>query len=202
MLKTGAMNAALRTTLLALVQKDAETRARLEADGSLFDGYHPEMQAVHEANAATLADIIELHGWPGADLVGADGAEAAWLVAQHAIGLPSFQRNCLNALEQAAAANAVPAWQPAMLLDRTRIFEGLPQVYGTSFDWDEHGNLSPLPIEDPDGVDERRASVGLPPIEQDVLRHRRQAAGEPRPTDLAERQQRMDEWARTVGWRQ
>ena len=43
-----------RETLLAAARRDLETRERLVRDGSLFDGYHPEMEAVHLENAALL----------------------------------------------------------------------------------------------------------------------------------------------------
>ncbi len=46
------MDETLRATLLAMARHDREVLERLAADGSLFAGYHPEMQAVHEANAA------------------------------------------------------------------------------------------------------------------------------------------------------
>lgn len=187
---------ALAGRLLAMARRDHDTRSRLAADGSLYDGYHPEMQAVHEANAAELAAIVEADGWPARERVGADAADAAWLVAQHAIGRPDFQRRCLALI---AAAPDAPRWQAAMLEDRISSFEGRPQRYGTAFDWDADGRMSPQPIEDPAGVDARRASVGLPPLAETIARHR--AAETPRPADLAARQREAEAWLRQVGWR-
>ena len=183
-----------------MAARDLEVRERLASAGSLFNGYHLEMQAVHEENAGGLDDVIAAWGWPTSELVGDEGAEAAWLIAQHAIGLPPFQRKCLRLLKVAVAAGKAPAWQMAMMPDRIRTFEGRPQVFGTSFDWDEDGEISPRPIEDPDGVDQRRAQVGLPPLAEAVAKHR-VAAAEPRPADLADRAKRMEEWAHEVGWR-
>jgi hypothetical protein len=88
-----------------------------------------------------------------------------------------------------------------MLLDRIRTFEGKPQVYGTSFDWDDAGQMSPLPIDDAEHVDERRAEVGLEPLADAVTRNRDRAALEPAPHDLVQRRRDTDEWAREVGWR-
>lgn len=193
----------LRELLISLARRDAETRRRLAADLSLFDGYHPEMQAVHEENAAVLDRIILEVGWPGAPMVGEEGAEAAWLVVQHAIGLPDFQRRCLELLNEAARIGNIPAWQPAYLLDRILILEGKPQVYGTGHDWDEDGLMSPRPIAEPERVDERRAAVGLPPLAETTARLRfvTDEEGQPKPTNYAERQRSMDAWARSVGWR-
>ena len=193
--------AEIRAKLLAMAAEDCGVRARLAADGSLFDGYHPEMQRVHERNAALLLAILEKSGWPSVSVVGREAADAAWLVAQHAIGLPAFQRRCLAELEAAARAGAVPDWQPAMLLDRIRILEGKNQIYGTSFDWDAKGEMSPLPIKEAAGVDERRRAVGLPPLAEAVAEKRQQSRSEPRPRDFAARQREMESWARRVGWR-
>lgn len=193
----------LRQLLLSLARRDLETRQRLAADLSLFDGYHPEMREVHEENAAILDGIIEERGWPTSGMVGEDGAEAAWLIVQHAIALPLFQRKCLELLQDAAAAGSVPPWQAAYLLDRILIYEGKPQVYGTGFDWDEDGLMSPRPIADPAGVDERRSAVGLPPLAEATARHRLQVESEkqPKPASYAERQRNFDDWVRSVGWR-
>lgn len=194
-------DAGLAEALVALRRHDEAVRAELAADGSLFDGYHPRMQAVHDANAARLEALIAAHGWPGQDRVGADAAEAAWIVVQHAIARPDFQRAMLATLRAEAAAGRVPAWQAAYLEDRIAVHEGRPQVYGTQFDWDDDGRMSPRPIADPDGVDARRASVGLGPLEAAVARQRALSADQPRPADRAARRAAYDAWAVRVGWR-
>jgi hypothetical protein len=104
---------------------------------------------VHESNAQRLEKIIDAFGWPGASLVGEDGAEAAWLILQHAISKPILQRRCLPLLQRAAEQGQALWKQYAMLLDRIRFNERKPQVYGTQFDWDKDGQMSPWPMEDP-----------------------------------------------------
>src|SRR5262245_52910998 len=103
------MNQPLRDELVFMEEEDLRVRAELAADGSRFDGYHPLMEEVHRRNAARLREIIDAHGWPGDHLAGENGAKAAWLIAQHAIGEPSFQRRCLELLQAAAEAGDVPA---------------------------------------------------------------------------------------------
>jgi hypothetical protein len=194
------MDEPLRQTLLALAAEDARVREELAADGSLFEGYHPRMEAVHVKNASVLE--AELHaGWPGVDRVGEDGAEAARRIVQHAIGLPAFQRRCLTLIEHAIAQGDAPAYQAAYLTDRIRTFEGRPQLYGTQFDWDDKGEMSPKPIEDEANVDARRASVDLPPLAEITARHRANIAGQ-RPSDHDKRQQDFETWARKAGWRE
>jgi hypothetical protein len=115
-----------------------------------------------------------------------------------------LQRRGLVLLQEAAARGDVPPVEVAMLDDRIRCFEGRPQRYGTQFDWDEHGRISPLPIEDIEHVDERRAAVGLNPLEERIRQVRADIAEahEAVPPDYAARRREMEAWARAVGWRQ
>jgi hypothetical protein len=66
--------------LIAAARHDIEVRTRLAASGDLFDGYHPEMEAVHDENAALLAQAFDAIGWPGRHALGDDGARAAFLI--------------------------------------------------------------------------------------------------------------------------
>jgi len=77
--------------------RDQRVRARLLRQGALFKGYAEDMEAVHLERTERLNEIGERHGWPGESLVGVDGAEAVWLVAQHAISSPALQRRDFDA---------------------------------------------------------------------------------------------------------
>ncbi|MFL6209813.1 MAG: DUF6624 domain-containing protein [Pyrinomonadaceae bacterium] len=197
------MNDELRQRLLAMAEEDQRIRSELAATGELFKGYHPRMEEVHRRNAQALTDVIAEHGWPGKSLVGADGAHAAWLVLQHAIGNPALQRGCLPLLQEAVTRGEMEPAHAAYLEDRIRSFEGRPQRYGTQLDWDEEGRMCPLPLEDPDRVDEYRRAVGLGPLAERVAQSRAGMMNEPRPTpaELQRRRAEMEAWARSVGWR-
>jgi uncharacterized protein DUF6624 len=188
---------ALAGELIALAAEDKRVRQELLDEGVLFEGYHPRMAAVHRHNAARLAEIMDRAGWPSEVVAGVDGAAAAGLIAQHAIGEPDFQRRCLVELTRAAEAGEVPAWQPAMLDDRIRVFEGRRQRYGTQLEVDEDGYLHPHPIEDAEQVEERRRAVGLEPLAEKLARAERV----PPPANRAEYQRGYERWLREVGWR-
>ena len=174
-------------------------RAQLAADRSLSGGYHPAMETVHRRNAARLREILDERGaWPGRDLVGEDGAGAAWLIVQHAISDPPLQRRSLGLLE---AAEDVDPVHVAMLDDRIRVFEGRPQRYGTQFDWDAHGQINPAPIDDEAAVDRRRAELGLPPLSEALTNLRAAVGDEPPPADPAGYAAEREAWAQRVGWR-
>ena len=56
------MNQQLLNELMALKQRDTDTRSRLLKEGKLYGGYAPEMQQVHRDNANQLNRIIEKSG--------------------------------------------------------------------------------------------------------------------------------------------
>ncbi len=192
----------LAAQLLEMQRHDLEVRERLAASGELFAGYAAEMEAVHRENAAQLAAVVETFGWPGLRLVGPEAAEAAWLVAQHAISCPELQRRFHSTLREAVENGDAAPSHLAYLTDRIRCNELRPQVYGTIHDWDEHGRLSPCPIEEPDSVEMLRAAVGLPPLSRTTARLRREAerANQHPPESFQERRARQLQWAREVGW--
>jgi len=187
----------IRLQLLAMQARDEQVRAELAADGSLFEGYHPRMEDVHRANARALAALIDAHGWPIEALVGADGAEAAWLVAQHAIGEPDFMRRCRALVDEASAAGRVPHWQFAYLDDRIRVLEGLPQCFGTQIDLGPDGPAA-HELEDPARVDAWREEAGLPTLASALAK----AHAAPRPTREEYLAKQADglRWRRQVGW--
>ena len=189
--------------LVAAARRDMETRTRLAATGKLFNGYHPEMEAVHDENAALLMRVFDAVGWPGRRDYGDDGAGAAFLILQHAIGHPELQRRGLALILDAIPEGQANPLDAAYLSDRIAIFEGTLQTFGTQFDWDANGQLSPAPTRDPETLDDRRASVGLPPMAETIaqIRARAAAEGEFAPKDLAERRAAYEAWARKAGWR-
>jgi hypothetical protein len=196
------LNTVLRSKLLEMKALDGRTRARLAEAGELFAGYAPPMEEVHSRNADLLAEIVEEHGWPGKRLVGEDGCEAAWLVAQHAISRPAHQRSFLAALTTAVQRKDAPPRHLAYLEDRIRFNERRPQVYGAILDWGPDGELTAGPVEDPETLDARRAAVGLPPLADALAAATSEArqAGEGPPADVAGRDREIDLWAKRVGW--
>jgi uncharacterized protein DUF6624 len=128
------------------------------------------------ARTARLREIIDEHGWPTHRLVGEDGASAAWLIAQHSDQDVAFQREALDLMCAAAAAGDADPGELAYLVDRVAVNSGEPQVYGTQGGCvDGHASIGPMV--DEQHVDERRAAVGLEPLE-DYLAEFDQACAE------------------------
>jgi hypothetical protein len=155
----------LRGELIAMRAEDMRVRDELVAANELGGAYVPRMEAVHVRNAARLRELVDQRGWPAEDIAGKDGAEAAWLIAQHAIGEPEFQRRALRRMQECAADGRIPPWHAAYLEDRIAMFEGRPQRFGTQWlDDPRDGRIRPWTLADPGRVNELRAGVGLPAL--------------------------------------
>ncbi len=194
------VNEALREELLRMRDEDLTVRQELLDAGQLGGAYVPRMEAVHIKNAARLRELTDQYGWPAEDIAGKDGAEAAWLIAQHAIGEPEFQKAVLRLLTNATTAGRIPAWHAAYMEDRVAMFEGRPQRYGSQgLDDPRDGRTRPWKLSDPVRINEMRASVGLPPLHP---------VPEPGP-DLPQDQRRAIEtnqswwqdWSTLKGWK-
>ena len=121
-----------------------------------------EITKIDHHHNAKLKETIKIHGWPGHSLIGEDGTEAFWLLVQHQDEDINFQKECISLLEEAVKNGEASKQSLAYLIDRVRKNEGLPQIYGTQF-VDKNGKMSLYPVEDPEGLDERRKEMNLEP---------------------------------------
>ena len=151
-------DAALRRELLAMC--DVDQSVRQDVGLQISAETVAKMQAVDARHTSRMREIVAKQGWPGRSLVGDDGSHAAWLLVQHADS--AFMAQCLPLMERAVAAGEAFAKDYVYLLDRVRMQQGKPQLYGTQFTSAADGQLVLHPIEDAEHVDERRRSVGLP----------------------------------------
>lgn len=139
-----------------LKNADLELRNKLIRSGKIGDGYHEEMKVLHNKNAQILQNIINSIGYPTTEKVGKEGSDAAWLIIQHSIEQPEFMKRSAELLKEAVKENKADPKNLAYLIDRIAVFQDQPQLYGTQFDWDENGNLSPHVVDDVIKVNKRR----------------------------------------------
>lgn len=163
----GNVDDGLRAELLRRVEKDQAARKALDADA---------MAEADGENLPWLKEVTATRGWPGASLVGTDGAHAAWLLAQHADADPAFQRQCLGLIGAAVEAGEASLLEYAYLTDRVLLAEGRPQVYGTQVTRQD-GTWVARDLRDPELVDERRAAAGLEPLAEYLERFGDQPVG-------------------------
>ncbi|MCA9568577.1 MAG: peptidase dimerization domain-containing protein, partial [Myxococcales bacterium] len=119
-----------------------------------------ELTLVDVENTRRLREIVATHGWPTVGVFGKDGSRDAWLLAQHADRDLAFQAEVLALIEPLVASGEVRPRDHAYLYDRVAVAEDRPQRFGTQGQCTDAG-WEPFAIEDPDGVDGRRAAAGI-----------------------------------------
>ncbi|WP_265587546.1 DUF6624 domain-containing protein [Sphingomicrobium arenosum] len=130
----------------------------------------------------TLVKPILADGWPAADTLTVDEQTALFYTVQHADGVPWFQLDALDAMRAALARGNVKPHQVAMLTDRVMIELRGEQLYGSQFrdphqcDGERH---IPNGLIDPEGLAERRAEMGMDPMEDYLERLHRLPSGNP-----------------------
>jgi len=142
----------LRAELLRRAGEDQDARERRD---------WPAVALVEAASASWLRPVVDVYGWPGRAAVGADGAHAAWVLAQHA---PlDLQLHCLPLLAAAVLVDDAEPVCLAYLVDRVLACKGRPQLFGTQYATGGRG-LVRCTVDHPDRVRDRQRRLGLPPF--------------------------------------
>ncbi|NVK49562.1 MAG: hypothetical protein HWE09_07315 [Cyclobacteriaceae bacterium] len=188
--------------IIELKEKDDKLRAKLEEKRTLSNGYNKQMEALHNENTKELKLIMEKIGFPTFDKVGEEASNAAWLIIQHSIGQPDFMKEAARLLEIAVNENKADPKCLAYLTDRIAVFEGRPQLYGTQFDWDQNGQMSPNKYDDLLKVNERRKAIGLNSIEEqiEIIQKRIKNENQCPPKNFEERNREYEMWRKSAGW--
>ncbi len=155
---------AVRLELARRVAEEQDLRSN-RPSGSPDHAWLERLEAVDADNRAWLRALVDAHGWLTISRVGNEGAGDAWLLAQHADPDVDFQERCLEWMRAAVAIGEATPTNLAYLEDRVAVNRGRPQIYGTQFH-EVDGEMVPRLLADPERVDERRASVGLGPLEE------------------------------------
>jgi hypothetical protein len=150
-----AADQAVRDQLTTRLQQGLAPDAKVVAD----------MLAVDTANTRWLRTIVARDGWPTRARVGVDGLNAAFLLVQHADHDTAFQAWVLPHLVRAFHAGELPGQEVALLTDRLASARGVPQEYGTQTDLRDR-RIVVKAIRDSAQVDARRATMGLPPMDE------------------------------------
>lgn len=151
--------ARLRTEVIA--RADSARTARETGDWTTAHRRHTDNQQWLAAKAAA-------YGWLGTDLVGDDGAQAAWEIACHASA--DRIRDWIGLVRRARRAGTVPGWQLAHLCDLLRIANRERQRYGTQHITDTDGTERLYPLEVPLATNQYRVDeMGMEPLSEAEL---------------------------------
>lgn len=157
-----AQDDALRRRLLALADSDQAVRHFMSVPDSMANTAAIRRMALQDStDGVALRAIVARYGWPTVRLVGRDGAEAAFTLAQH--GDDALLNQALRLMLALPSTEVLPT-NLALLQDRVLRHAGKPQRYGSQLSRNPDGTWSFEPMEDPAHVDERRARMALPPL--------------------------------------
>ena len=124
------------------------------------------LQKVDSTNLARIEEIIKEYGYPGKSLVGLPTNESTFFVLQHSNKIDKY----LPIVEKAALHGELPFQLYAMMLDRSLMYNGKEQIYGTQGKGIQITNpqtgekmfkMIIWPIKDPRSVNELRKNVGF-----------------------------------------
>ena len=116
-------------------------------------------------NLIEIKNVLDSRGWLGTDVIGEKGNLALFLVIQKAD--LSTQLQYLPLMREAVSSGKAENAALALLEDRVAIRQGKGQIYGSQMKKDpETDTYYVLPLTEPDKVNDRRAKMGLEPIEE------------------------------------
>ena len=130
---------------------------------------------------AALRGLLETWDWIDGHRFGASVSSHAWILAQHADDHPDFQRMVLERMEPYLESGGVRPRDYAYLWDRVAVNTGALQRYGTQpmGSCNADGTLDLKPMENPEQVDVRRATMGMGPAADDQAQMARERCRAP-----------------------
>lgn len=151
---------AMRVAMLDATSKlPSEQRTALQAQAGAL------IVAQDKLHVERLKALIAKHGWPKISETSQRTAMAAVTLANHAGFDLAFQRRVLALLEPLAKSGEARPEDYARLYDRLATVDGHPQRYGTQGTTCREGRYAiPTDLEAPQGLEGRRAAVGLQPM--------------------------------------
>jgi len=151
-------DAALRDKLVAMYASDQDARGA----GTGHPSYTAKTAEVDAELTAELKGIVARHGWPTIAMVGFDASNDAMAMLTHTRD-HAWQLSLVPRLEKLAAEGKIDGSALATVVDKELVSEGKAQRYGTQFRVVD-GKMAMIAVEDPAGLDARRAMVFLAPI--------------------------------------
>jgi hypothetical protein len=157
-------NPQLRSDLRDMVSAEQIARTTYVMNG-MKEGSAEQKRIVtiDAAHLPRIKAIFEKVGFPDAAMVGRSGVANFFLLAQHADNDPAFQARVLEKAEPLMRNGELSRQQYALLTDRVLLAQGKKQRYGSQVEVKD-GQSVPLPLDDAEHVDARRATMGLEPL--------------------------------------
>ena len=158
-------DAPLRTQLMTMRATDQTARgfASAPASASTKHGLVQKLPVTDTQLTEELKQIVKEKGWPTIAMVGIDASNAAMLILTHTPD-HAWQQQMLPQLTQLADADKIDPSNLALVVDKALVSAGKLQRYGSQFKYVD-GAMAMYGVEDPGGLDRKRARALLPPID-------------------------------------
>jgi hypothetical protein len=165
------LNKALVKQLDSVLVNDQKYRLEYDSlsnvignDTTKMNAFYKEWHNQDSLDLIIVKGILDKYGWLGPDVVGNEGNSALFLVIQHSD--PATMDEYLPMMKEAVKNGNAKAGELALLIDRTEMNHGRPQIYGSQITVNnETGKSEVYKIIDEKNVNKRRAEVGLGPME-------------------------------------
>ncbi|OKS88411.1 DUF6624 domain-containing protein [Mucilaginibacter polytrichastri] len=164
-------NMPLVKELDTIYRDDQNSRLKLDSVQKKFGINSKELNDLWAAinskdsvNLIKVEAILDQYGWLGPDIIGRAGNMTLFLVIQHAD--KDTRTKYLPMMREAVKKGQAEAPDLALMEDRAALEAGNKQLYGSQIGQDtKTGKYYIDPIEDEPNVNNRRAAVGLAPLE-------------------------------------
>jgi hypothetical protein len=143
---------------------------KLGPDSPVVSALRRLQKMQNQKNLEELEVLLQEKGWPKRSEVGPEAAGAAFFVIQHSNA--EAQQKYISMFEKRCRENEANCNQYALMFDRMRMNQKLPQRFGTHQYLDpSEGRTDELyPLEDESRVDEWRKELGMEPLRDYLIR--------------------------------
>ncbi|MEK7069363.1 MAG: DUF6624 domain-containing protein [Patescibacteria group bacterium] len=123
-----------------------------------------EIVANNEENLRYIKTVLTQITFPFLDSFSLEAYQATVLVPLHSGDIPLMQ-NVVDVLSKADSKQVVKK-DIAYLIDKMRVLQNQPQLYGTQFKKSETGKIVFFEIEDIENIDKRRSEINMETFEE------------------------------------
>lgn len=118
-----------------------------------------DLTEINRKNIRIVKDIITEIGFPTINLTSQKAYKAAVLVVLHSGDVEFINQSIINL--QNADPVSIQKRDIAYMIDKVRVIQRLPQLYGTQYNIDKDGVLKYMEIEKPEDLEKRRAEYDM-----------------------------------------
>ena len=164
----------LARVLLDTLERNREAIELVRAGADRFD---PRVVGIQSRCSDTFEHVLGRTGWPKVERVGHEAMEASVLIVGNCWTRGALSHRARPLLARRVRRGQAPAHGLAILTDQADCLAFRPVRYGLIGDFDEFGRLTMgNDVIDRSGLDRRRASMGIEPLETELRDYLAEAA--------------------------